>query len=59
MWTLIVALIVLALVILAVAVMVRNSRKGKNSCGMNCSTCMSYCGNKTCSMKETKNDNKD
>lgn len=48
MWTLVVLLIVLALVILAVCVMVRNFKRGKNSCGMNCSACMSVGKNKTC-----------
>ena len=52
MWSLAVALVLLALVIAAVAVMVRNFKSGKNSCGMNCSSCMHHEAGKTCGLEE-------
>ncbi len=46
--TLVVAVILLAFIASAIAILIRNKRNGKSSCGGDCSRCMSamHCNNR-------------
>ncbi len=48
MGTVFVALIVAVLVLCAVFYLVQSKKKGKNSCGLNCSSCSASCGSGSC-----------